>query len=213
MKTSKSLNQKRMYKNPVLEFFSLSGPITMSIFHLSLISILIYTGVQRTGISQRIVLVPLFLGAFFTWTLAEYLLHRYVFHFTRENSRFVRALHYALHGYHHQEPKDANRLFMPPFPAMILLSLFFGLFYLLMDNYAWIFLAGFESGYLVYAFFHYGIHTRKAPKYFHKLWKHHALHHFKYPEKAFGVSTRFWDRVFHTMPPVSSESSIVHIEI
>ncbi|MDZ7659917.1 sterol desaturase family protein [Fodinibius sp.] len=32
-------------------------------------------------------------------------------------------------------------------------------------------------------------------------YRHHTLHHYKYPDKAFGVSTTLWDRVFGTMPP------------
>ena len=35
---------------------------------------------------------------------------------------------------------------------------------------------------------------------FKRLWKYHALHHYKYPEtKAFGVSTTLWDWVFGTL--------------
>jgi len=28
----------------------------------------------------------------------------------------------------------------------------------------------------------------------------HAIHHYKYPEKAFGVSSPLWDFVFGTLP-------------
>lgn len=211
MKTSQTPNQKKMYNNPVLETLSQSGPVMMSLFHLTLISILIYTGIQRAEFAYQIAIPLLFLTAFFVWTLAEYLLHRYVFHFVREDSKLIRTFHFALHGYHHQEPNDANRLFMPPLPAALILTLFFGLFYMMMKEYAWIFLAGFECGYLAYAFIHYSVHTRKAPKTLRFLWKHHALHHFKYPDKAFGVSSRIWDRVFQTMPPMDERSGTVDV--
>ena len=200
-----------MYTNPVMELLSQSGPVMMSIFHLIIISFLLYTGVQRAEFSQKITIPFLFLSAFFTWTLAEYLLHRYVFHYTRDDSKLIRAFHFALHGYHHQEPNDANRLFMPPVPAALILTMFFGVFYLVMNEYAWIFLAGFETGYLAYAFVHYSVHTRKAPKTLRFLWKHHALHHLKYPDKAFGVSSRLWDRVSDTMPPRDEHSGPVDV--
>lgn len=210
MKTPPS-SQKKMYANPVIELLSQSGPVMMSLFHLSLIAFLIYTGMERAEFTQKITIPFLFFSAFFTWTLAEYLLHRYVFHYIREDNKLIQAFHFALHGYHHQEPNDANRLFMPPVPAALILTLFLGLFYLMMKEYAWIFLAGFETGYLTYSFVHYSVHTRKAPKTLHFLWKHHALHHFKYPDKAFGVSSRLWDRVFGTMPPRDERPGAVDV--
>jgi len=190
-----------MFRNPILETLSISGPNMMTSFHLFVISLLLYTGSQKNpslNLSQGILL---FVSAMLTWTLAEYMLHRYVFHFIREDSKLVKAFHYTLHGYHHQQPDDANRLFMPPLPATIILSLFLGLFYLLMQDLSWIFLAGFDTGYLLYSWVHYSVHTRKGPSFLKPLWKHHYLHHYKYPGKAFGVSSRLWDRIFHTMPP------------
>jgi sterol desaturase/sphingolipid hydroxylase (fatty acid hydroxylase superfamily) len=90
---------------------------------------------------------------------------------------------------------------MPPLPALIILSFFFGLFYLIMGNAVFAFLPAFELGYFMYSIIHYGIHAKKAPKRLAHLWKHHNLHHFKYPEQAFGVSSILWDLIFKTMPP------------
>ncbi len=39
---------------------------------------------------------------------------------------------------------------------------------------------------------------------FKYLWRHRSLHHYKHPDKAFGVSNTFWDSVFGTMPPKKS---------
>ena len=190
-----------MFQNPILETLSISGPKMMSSFHAIIISLLLYVGSSKNPSLNWALGILLFASAMLTWTLAEYTLHRYVFHFIKDDSKLVKAFHYTLHGYHHQVPDDANRLFMPPLPAIIILSLFLGFFYLLMQDLSWIFLAGFDTGYLLYSWVHYSVHTRKGPSFLKPLWKHHYLHHYKYPEKAFGVSSRLWDRIFYTMPP------------
>lgn len=193
--------RKRMYRNPVLEFLTLSSPGVMIGFHLLGASLLIYAGTRFAPFIEPRFAVVLFIAGFFSWSLAEYLLHRYVFHFIKDN-KLVAAVHFAVHGYHHQEPTDSRRLFMPPVPAAILLSIFWGIFYLAIGPHVWYFLPGFELGYLVYSLVHYSMHTKKAPSALLKpLWKHHALHHYKYPDRCFGVSSRLWDRIFGTMPP------------
>ncbi len=196
--------ENKMYNNPLMEMLSISGPKMMIPFHLIIISLLLYRGTETTIIEEGYLLpISLFAGGFVTWTLAEYLLHRYIFHFVRDSPTIMK-IHYALHGYHHTAPRDNKRLFMPPVPVSIMLLIFWGMFYLPFGSGVWFFLPGFELGYLGYALIHYSTHTitaNQAPALLRPLWIHHALHHYKYPDKAFGVSNRFWDRVFGTMPP------------
>ncbi len=196
----KTQEKKRMYKNPILEALSISSPQMMIPFHLILILIVLYVGITNEYLDNIYFGVLTFLGGMVFWTFAEYVLHRWVFHY--ENDwKIVKAFHFAVHGYHHDVPRDSKRLFMPPVPAFLILVLFFGLFYLVMGEVAYFFLPGFELGYLFYSMVHYSVHTSKPPKFSKKLWKHHSLHHYKYPDLAFGVSNTFWDRVFGTMPP------------
>ena len=58
-----------------------------------------------------------------TWTLTEYAVHRYLFHYPAQ-SEFGKRLVYLFHGIHHDQPDDATRLVMPPVPAIILLGVF-----------------------------------------------------------------------------------------
>jgi sterol desaturase/sphingolipid hydroxylase (fatty acid hydroxylase superfamily) len=74
-------------------------------------------------------------------------------------------------------------------------------FSLLFGKLTFIFLAGFILGYLVYANIHFYIHLHRPIKRFSFFWRHHSLHHYKYPDKAFGVSSPLWDIIFGTMPP------------
>ena len=92
---------------------------------------------------------------------------------------------------------------MPPLPAIILLTIFYGIFWIFLREYTIAFFPGFVFGYLAYISLHYAEHRFKSPKFppLQKLWKYHMLHHYRYPEeKIFGVSTLLWDRVFGTMP-------------
>jgi len=196
----KNQQEYRMYDNPVLEKLSQTNPPMMIAFHFILVSgIFAFSVLYKNYISAGVFLIA-FLVGFLFWTFGEYVLHRWVFHFTNE-LKFIQHFHRAMHGYHHDFPRDDKRLFMPPVPAIIFLTFFFGLFFLFMGNYAWGFLPGFEIGYLVYSLIHYSIHTKRPPKMFKHLWRHHSLHHYKYPDLAFGVSNTFWDRIFGTMPP------------
>lgn len=192
--------QHRMYTNPVLEFLATTGPAITLMFHSGIIILMVYAGYAQDIADISVFTVSAcILGGIVFWTLAEYLLHRFIFHLEGK-SRAMKAIHYALHGYHHLHPDDANRLFMPPFPATIILSLFFTLFYLIMQEYAFFFTPGFQVGYLIYSFLHYYIHTRKAPRRLELLWHRHVQHHYQDPHRGYGVSTPLWDWVFGTLP-------------
>lgn len=151
--------------------------------------------------------ISLFVFGLLFWTLAEYLLHRFLFHWVSDN-KLMQRFHFIMHGSHHLYPNDKERLLMPPVPGLIMASILFGIFYVIfwiinIETYTWAFFPGFFVGYLLYSFLHRAIHVYKAPKRFSYPWKYHILHHYKYPDKCFGVSNTFWDRIFGTMPPKS----------
>ncbi|MFN6084072.1 MAG: sterol desaturase family protein [Fluviicola sp.] len=193
----KPQEKKRMFENPVLEFFSKSGPILMISFHLTLITGLLV--ISNYNFGNPFIHWGYFIAGFMLWTLAEYFLHRKLFHIV-SSKKMIISFQFALHGHHHENPSDSSHLFMPPLPALIFLSLFGCVFYLFVRHFCFILLAGFDFGYLIYSILHFSIHRFKAPKIFAGLWKHHLMHHYKTPEKAYGVSSKLWDRVFNTMP-------------
>lgn len=171
------------------------------------IHLLIVLGMAGYALKEHTLVnfVLLFAAGTLTWTFAEYWVHRYVYHAKTKNRLWLKIQHMG-HGIHHQYPKDPTRLAMPPLPALVLASGFFGIFWLLMQRYVIAFFPGFLFGYVLYISLHYAQHKIKSPSFgpFKKLWKYHALHHYKYPDtKAFGVSTTLWDRVFGTLPPLS----------
>lgn len=145
---------------------------------------------------------PVFLRFFlglFIWTFTEYILHRFVFHWTPPGKLGAR-IHFIFHGVHHDYPNDRLRLVMPPSVSIPLAFLFFCVFkYTLGVPLVYPFFAGFIFGYLIYDMMHYSIH--------HLNWRHpvwekikqqHMRHHFTEPDKGYGVSNPLWDHIFRT---------------
>ena len=161
--------------------------------------ICIFYGVTKHKYTELTV-VLLFLSGGLVFTLIEYLVHRYIYHIKPNGPRTER-FSYTAHGVHHDYPKDKSRLAMPPLLAIVVAGVFFLLYKLMMGTYVYGFLAGFLMGYAGYLCVHYSVHAFKVPKNFLKiLWHHHAIHHYREPNKAFGVSSPLWDMIFGTMP-------------
>lgn len=140
-----------------------------------------------------------FLGGAAVWSLAEYLLHRFVFHY-QPRSGWGQKLHFIFHGVHHDYPSDAKRLVMPPSASIPIACGFYALFrWLLPEQGAHPFTAGFMLGYLVYDMTHYAVHhaTFQQP-WLKALKRQHMQHHFVDPTRGFGVSSPLWDHVFGT---------------
>lgn len=187
-----------MFQNPILELLSRSNPLLISVLHFTLISACLFVGIVYFPVKLHFQLI-LFISGTITWTFAEYLIHRFVFHW-RSEIRILKLIHYALHGHHHENPTDKNHLFMPPVPAALIALLLFSFFFLLLGDYTYYFFPGFEFGYLIYSMIHYSVHLRPFSKgIMKKLWIHHGKHHYENSNKGYGVSNTFWDNVFGTM--------------
>jgi sterol desaturase/sphingolipid hydroxylase (fatty acid hydroxylase superfamily) len=197
-KEVKTSGTKQLFDNPILEKLTrshFSVPLTILI---GISTFLSYWGLAKINLEVSTFAV-LFTVGFFSWTLGEYFIHRYVFHMS-EDKKWKKFIAYTFHGIHHEYPKDKDRIVMPPAGAILIGSIIFGLVWLIMQDYAFAFAPGFLLGYVTYAFVHYAIHAYQPPKNFLKwLWIYHSIHHYKHPDKYFGVSSPFWDLVFGSM--------------
>ncbi len=137
-------------------------------------------------------------GALF-WTLIEYFLHRIIFHYEAKSVEGKKVMR-LIHGIHHQFPNDTDRLVIPPLFALGVMVIFGAAFYLVLGYWMAIpFLAGGITGYMYYDFVHYSTHHLKPRTPWAKEQRRrHFLHHYKYPDACYGVSTGFWDWVFRT---------------
>lgn len=200
----KNKGQARLFENEYLEFLTKTHPLVIWGMYIPVIGYMLYYSAVHVGLHPAGIAIVFGL-AMFSWTLFEYLMHRFVFHFVSENPRVQRFI-YILHGNHHEYPRDKQRLFMPPVPSLILACLIFSLQYLVLGKYAFAFFPGFLLGYLIYGSMHYAIHAWRPPfKFMKPLWRNHHLHHYKDEHKGFGVSTSLWDRVFGTFFDLQNE--------
>lgn len=135
-----------------------------------------------------------FLAGLMVWTITEYLLHRFIFHY-HPTSGFGKQLHFIFHGVHHDYPRDKKRLVMPPSASIPLATLFYFLFSLMLEQkFLFAFFPGFLLGYLTYDMMHYAMHHHnfKNPV-LKRIKQHHMLHHYQDPSKGYGVSSSLWD--------------------
>ncbi len=137
------------------------------------------------------------------WTLLEYLLHRYLFHFTpNPQSEWQVDLSWLIHGIHHDYPWDPDRLVMPPFATFVISAALWPLFHALGGAvYDTSFFAGLLLGYMWYDLTHYYVHHAVPTTRWGKwLRRYHLLHHFDAAELRYGITSPLWDWVFRTGP-------------
>ena len=147
------------------------------IFELALCAIALVTGV-------------------FTWTLLEYVIHRWLGHAVRLRPNPFAAEHIR----HHSEGNYFAPTYKKAGAALV--------FALLVTPASVLFLgtlvgACFSGGlvlmYVAYEVLHRRDHTHPGMgRHMRALRRHHFYHHFEDPSMNHGVTTRFWDRVFGT---------------
>ena len=191
MKTHQSV---RLFKNPVLEALTHVHP---SVPFLVWVPVVAYQLVVATGLlSAGSIALAFGLGVLF-WTLTEYAMHRYVFHF-KATSKAGQYLVFLFHGIHHDDPEDPTRLVMPPVVSIALGALFYALFTATLGPVnTRPFFAGFISGYLVYDYIHFATHHFRPKTAWGKVLKeNHMKHHYLKKGGKWGVSSPLWDHVF-----------------
>ena len=186
----------RAFENPILEKLSRIHPAVPVCVWGPVALGLIYLG-HRMGVSAGTV-AGLVLFGLFTWTLTEYVLHRWVFHWVPESPRARRAV-YPLHQLHH-DVQEWDRLVAPPLLAVPMWLMLLGLFWLVLGSPTiFPFFGGFTIGYLGYDYIHFYTHFGKPRSRIGKaLRRRHLQHHYAFPHRWYGVSSPFWDFVFGT---------------
>ena len=105
--------QLRLFSTQFLEIFSITPWYLVPLVWLPVILIIAFHSystlethmapLQNALFLKFLVLCVLMVCGFCTWTLVEYLLHRFLFHLTPPgDSKFWITLHFFLHGQHHK---------------------------------------------------------------------------------------------------------------
>ena len=163
-------------------------------FHLDFVAyppvivICLYMAQRKVSIAA---IVFLFIFGLVIWSLAEYLLHRFVLH----GWPFFAKYHQA----HHDDPSA-----LIASPTLFSLGVFasIGLLPATLLLGLWPALpcfAGFLVGYIAFAAVHEIVHHSQSQNALVRHFKlFHARHHHATQARNFGVLTSFWDRVFGT---------------
>lgn len=174
------------------------------IFPLAACALLSLTIIREPGrrIFELAWLVPL--GVLF-WTLLEYCLHRFLFHWHSRSRRIKQLLH-QLHLSHHQSPRDPDRILVRPLYSLSASALLLVTLYAMLGSlyFAAGLLSGMWLGFLYYEFVHYRVHLSAST------WgllvyqrRRHFYHHFVDSENCFGVTSPLWDVIFRTFRRLS----------
>ena len=185
-----------MFKSDFLESLSKVHFLVPVFIFVPVIIYFIYEAFQNNlGI---VTFTEMFITGLIVWTLVEYVMHRFLFHYMPADKPWAQRLHFIFHGVHHDYPSDAKRLVLPPSVSIPLALAFYFMFNAILPvNYIYGFFPAFLIGYLFYDESHYAIHHFNFKgKIWKKIKQHHMLHHYSDPAKGYGVSSPLWDKIF-----------------
>src|SRR4051794_35179060 len=86
----------QMFENRLLDRFSRVHPATPLVIYVPVIALLLAVSAARMS---ALGIVGAVVAGYFVWTLAEYWLHRVIFHFEPQEGLGAR-LHWIIHGVH-----------------------------------------------------------------------------------------------------------------
>ncbi len=140
--------------------------------------------------SLRWVMLSLTVAGFFSWSVIEYAVHRFILHGLQPFSRW--------HAEHHRRPTAL--IYSPTIVSALSIALFFYLpaYWLAGAWPASALTLGMLIGYLMYAVTHHATHHwRGETRWLKRRKQLHALHHHAGSALGYyGVTSAFWDHVF-----------------
>ncbi len=197
----------RLFKSDFLEFFTHIHPAVVVIIWLPVAAFFLARAIMGLPAGSSWAVIPLcFLLGVFLWTLTEYTMHRFVFHYDPKGEQ-MQKIFFTFHGVHHAQPQLKTRLVLPPVVSIPMALVFYAIFSLVLGVLLGLphmvapTFSGFILGYLAYDMIHYATHHWPMRwGYLKFLKRYHMMHHFKKPNAYYGVSSPVWDAVFGTRP-------------
>ena len=188
--------QIRLFRNEQLERLTVISPRGFATIWCALLPFIAWVGWGSAGVLPAI---ALFFAGIAVWTVFEYVMHRYLFHW-KSDAALVQKFVFLMHGNHHADPNDGLRNLMPPIVSNPIASAVWGVLVLLLGSPGtWVFL-GFMTGYVTYDITHYACHQwpMKGRLAF-MLKRHHMRHHHVGQHGNYAITALFWDRVFGSL--------------
>jgi dihydroceramide fatty acyl 2-hydroxylase len=189
----------RMFESRFLEAASRVHPSVPFFFYIPLVVGLMSWGLWR-GVTTPGWAAGFVVLGWLSWQWMEYGIHRSFFHW-EGSGPFTRRLHDITHGYHHKYPDDGDRLVMPLGASIPMALLIAGALWALGFPRATLpYFCGIVAGYLWYDYLHYAVHHHRPRTAWGKAARaHHMAHHFACPDRNFGISHQWVDRLLGTL--------------
>lgn len=196
----------RLFPSDALEFFTHVHPAMVAVVWVPVAALFFVRGAfQAQASAHSWSVVPGFLAGIILWSFAEYLLHRFIFHY-KPRTTLGKRISFLMHGVHHAQPRVKTRLVMPLMVSLPLACIFYLLFSVVVSSFmgapyiTGTLFSGFVIGYVCYDLTHYALHHAQFRGGIGKFLRtHHMRHHTEW-DTRFGVSTPLWDHVFGTEP-------------
>src|SRR5260370_36010937 len=97
----------RMFESDFMEFFSRVHPVTPLALYLPVVGYMLYVSLWHRHLSF-VAVAALFLLGVLLWTLIEYLIHRYIFHY-QPKTRWGNQMHFLIQWWHDSYANDQSR--------------------------------------------------------------------------------------------------------
>jgi 4-hydroxysphinganine ceramide fatty acyl 2-hydroxylase len=174
----------------------IAEPIHLKTFSLILLAELLLLALSSFVPLAFSTAVALYVAGFFAWTLAEYILHRFIFHMSLNNP--LRVLGATLHAAHHASPNKAP-ITKPPALTLGAFSVSCFLGWVVLNGITFLFFAGMLLGYFFYELSHVAAHVLTSSE--HPLPSFQASHlaHHQNPKSRFGITSPLWDYILASL--------------
>ena len=177
----------------------------MMVSHIALLTTWILTLVFLTALRFQTPFhygVVAWASGWLLWTLAEYLLNRYLLHLPGSDNPLMDAI-IQFHQQHHEDPDNIQYMFIHPLLIGSSVAPLMAGSWAALGGTGLLITSGFLTGYLAFIVLHTLQHHYTAPSIFllKGLWQNHYLHHKLSEHAAYGVSTSLWDFLFRSLPP------------
>jgi 4-hydroxysphinganine ceramide fatty acyl 2-hydroxylase len=183
----------------VLKLFASKNPWSVLLFIVP-IQMLLFFLMREEGIRPIRILgaIP---QALLYWSLIEYLIHRFYFHWVPRNE-ILRAISGSFHLYHHENPKDLE-VINTGWVTGIIGSIFHFLVFKFVFQLSYINSLEMTFGLILvfyyYEWIHYLVHQRVFKNTFLKYLQNFHLTHHVSPKKNYGQITPIWDYLLGTV--------------
>lgn len=190
-----SRSRIKLFENRWLERLTvISAPVFIALWAV----VLPLIAFAAWGTSSLPMALLLLAGGGVLWTLVEYALHRFVFHWQPDTALLRQAV-FVMHGNHHSVPNDPLRNLMPPMVSLPVGGvIWIAMLAVLGPSGSWMFL-GFMAGYVGYDLVHYACHQWPMKGRLARVLKvHHMRHHHLHEPGNYAITGMMWDRLFRT---------------